>query len=68
MWKSLFNKYLSCSLFLFCFRLCPTVSGKQRDAAEAIGNNQTQIGHRIGVKLLYNNELQICFRYSGEDE
>ena len=66
--KSLFNKYLNNSLFPFCFRLCPTVSGEQSGPAETTGINKTQIGRKISFKLYYSNGLQICVRDSGEDE
>lgn len=66
--KSLFNKYLSNNLFPFCFRLCPTVFGSGTIGAETNGSNRTQSGHKIRFKLLYNKELRICFRFSGEDE
>ena len=60
MQKFLFDNYLSCNLFPFCFRLYPTVSGNGMVGAETTGINQTQIGHKISVKLNYNNELQSC--------
>ena len=66
--KSLFNKHLSINLFPFCFRLCPTVSVNGMVGAETTGSNRTQSGHKIRLKLLYNNDLCVCFRDSGEDE
>jgi hypothetical protein len=48
--KLLFDKDLIVNLFSFCFRLCPTASGKQKAGADTTGINRTQIGHRIGVK------------------
>ena len=64
--KFLFNKYLNYNLLPVCFRLCPTVSEEQREIAETTGINQTQIGHRIRIKLFNHNELQICVRVSAE--
>ena len=66
--KSLSDKYLSCNLLPFCFRLCRAVSGDGMVGAETTGNNRTQSGYKIGVKFFYNNGLQICVRDSSEDE
>lgn len=66
MTKSLFNKYLNIYLFPFWFRLCPTVSGEQIDAADTVGINQTQIGRNISINMFYNNGLRICFHDSGK--
>ncbi len=68
MTKSLFNKHLSIDLFPFCFRLCPTVSGNRTVGAETTGSNRTQSGHKIRLKLFYDNGLRVCFRDSGEDK
>ena len=66
--KFLFNKHLSINLFPFCFRFCPTVSGNRMVGVETNGSNRTQSGHKIKLKLFYNNGLRICFRDSGKDD
>jgi hypothetical protein len=62
--KSFINKCLKRDLFPVCFRLRPAVSWAVIAVAETTGINQTQIGHEIGVKLFYSNELRICVRDS----
>lgn len=64
MWKSFINKDLKRILFPFCFHLHPTVSCGVIAGAETTGINQTQIGHRIGVKFFYSNGLRVCVRDS----
>jgi len=62
--KSFINRYLKRIMFPFCFRLPPAVSCDMIAGAETKGINQTQIGHRIGVKFFYSNGLRFCVRDS----